>query len=92
MLQLVKCKDLSTVYPYVEIALRIFLTIPATNSSSERSFSVLKRIKNYLRSTMSQERCSALAILSIESDITTKLEFDDVIDSFASSKARRKHF
>ena len=29
--------------------------MPATNALSERSYSALRRIKNYLRSTMTQE-------------------------------------
>ena len=53
-------------FPNAYIAYRIMLTIPATVASAERSFSKLKIIKSNLRSTMSQERLSGLAILSIE--------------------------
>ena len=66
-----------------------FLTLPVTVSLSERSFSKLKLVKNYLRSTMSQERLTSLVILSIENDIARLVNFDDVIDTFASEKARR---
>jgi len=34
------------------IAIRIFLTMPVTVASAERSFSKLKLVKNYLHSTM----------------------------------------
>lgn len=37
-------QNLQDVYPNVDIALRIFLSIPATNCSEERSFSTLKSI------------------------------------------------
>jgi 20S proteasome alpha/beta subunit len=47
----------------------ILLTIPDTVASAERSFSKLKLVKNYLRSTMSQDRLVDLARLSIESEI-----------------------
>jgi hypothetical protein len=45
--------SLKYVYPNTEIALRIFLAILVTTATCERSFSKLKIIKNYLRSTMS---------------------------------------
>ena len=42
-------------FPNACIAFRILLTIPVIVASAERSFSKLKLIKSYLRSTMSQE-------------------------------------
>ena len=41
---------------------------------------------------MGESRLSALAILSIESDLVETLSFDDVISEFASMKARRIEF
>uniref|UniRef100_A0A8I6XWK6 HAT C-terminal dimerisation domain-containing protein n=1 Tax=Hordeum vulgare subsp. vulgare TaxID=112509 RepID=A0A8I6XWK6_HORVV len=43
----------SDCYPNISIAYRIFFTMPVTVTSAERSFSKLKLLKNYLRSTMS---------------------------------------
>ena len=34
--------------------LRLYLTIPATLATSQRTFSALRQLKNYLRSTMKQ--------------------------------------
>lgn len=76
-------------FPNTFIAYRILLTIPVTVASAERSFSRLKLIKTYLRSSMSQERLTSLATLSIEADTTAKVSFDEVIDDFAVMKARK---
>lgn len=84
------CKhDLQEAFPNVSIALRIYCTLPTTSASCERSFSKLKIIKTYLRSTMSQERLSGLAILAIENKTAFETDFDELIDSFAEKKARR---
>lgn len=83
---------LSGVFPNVTIALRIFLSLPASIASGERSFNVLKKVKNYNRSTMGQERLNGLAILNINCDIARKLDFFAVISAFAQKKARKAHF
>ncbi|XP_075634220.1 uncharacterized protein LOC142606769 [Castanea sativa] len=79
-------------FPNACIAYRILLTIPVTVASAERSFSKLKLIKSYLRSTMSQERLSGLAILSIENEMLAELECKNLISNFASQKARKINF
>ena len=55
----------------------------------ERSFSKLKLIKTYLRSTMNQDRLCSLSIISIESDIAKNINLTDMIKKFAENKARR---
>ena len=76
-------------FPNACIAFRILLTIPVTVTSAERSFSKLKLINSYLRSTMSQERLSELTILSIEKKMLTELECKNLINNFASQKTRK---
>ncbi|KAE9529170.1 hypothetical protein AGLY_011966 [Aphis glycines] len=80
--------NLVEVYPYIDIALRMILCTPATNYSAEQSFSTLKRVKSYLRSTMKEERLNALATLNIESEITRELDYKDIIEEFANKQCR----
>jgi hypothetical protein len=47
---------LITSFLNVNTAFRIYLSIFGTSAEEERSFSKMKLIKNYLRSTMGQQR------------------------------------
>lgn len=66
--------------------------MPVTSASAERSFSKLKLIKNYLRSTISQDRLSSLALLNIERLQTSEIDVDNIINIFANTKARKMNF
>ena len=79
-------------FPDTCIAFKILLTIYIIVASAERSFSKLKLIKSYLRSTMLQERLSGLVILSIEKEMLVELECKNLISNFASQKARKINF
>jgi hypothetical protein len=81
--------DLHSTFPNVSVALRIYLSLMITNCSGERSFSKMALIKNKNRATMSDPRLSALAILSIESELLRQLSFADIIETFAAVKARK---
>ena len=89
MLTFLHDNQLQEVYPNLWIALRIALTLPVTVASAERSFSKLKLIKTYLRSSIGQERLSGLAVISINRDVAQKLSYDDLIADFAARKSRR---
>ena len=75
-------------YPNVSIAYRILFTVPVTVASAERSFSKLKLLKNYLRSTMSQERLNGLATLCIEKKLLDEIDVNKIIDEFASRNVK----
>jgi hypothetical protein len=78
-------------YPNIFVAYQILFTIPITVATAERSFSKLKLLKNYLRSTMSQERLNGLATLCIEKKLLDDVNIEAIIDDFASRNVRR-HF
>jgi hypothetical protein len=91
ILQVMSRYDMQSAFPNVNIALKIYLTLPVSNCTGERSFSHMKRIKNYLRSTMLQERLSALAILNIENELVKKIDFEQLVEAFATTKSRRRY-
>lgn len=81
----------TTLFPAVRQAILIALTLPATSCSVERSFSTLRRVKTWLRSTMSDQRLSGLCMLSVHREKVnsqkTKL-INRVIDKFGSDPRR----
>lgn len=89
-LKFIRDKNLVTMFPNVEIVSRIFLTLPITNASGERSFSTLNRTKTYLRNSVGQEILTNLAVLSINSDITNQVDFQETICEFAKKKSRKR--
>lgn len=92
LLDLLHKKKLKEVFPNMWVALRIAVTLPVTVASAERSFSRLKLIKTYLRSTMSQDRLNGLALMSINQEVSNQVSYDDTINEFATRKARRVQF
>ena len=72
-------------YRFMQIA----LTLPISSASCERSFSTMRRIKNWLRSTVGQNRFSSLALANIENDITKSLDLDDVLEQFIKTGNRK---
>ena len=64
--------------------------MPATNAVSERSFSALKRVKTYLRSTTGDSRLNYLMLLHVHKDRTDTLNLVAVANDFVEEKENRK--
>ena len=87
--------DLIDFVPEFAQVVQLLCVIPATSCSAERSFSALRRLKTYLRSTIGQERLSHLALINIEriyANAVIENDTDRIIDTFASRKNRKCHF
>ena len=72
---IVENASLATTYPDVCTAYMMYMTVLVTVATEEMSFFTLKLIRNFLRSFMSQERLSGLALLSIENERAKNLDF-----------------
>ena len=91
MYKLILENKLETVFPNIEVALRIYLSLMISNCSGERSFSILCYIKNSYRSAMGQRRLNDLILLSAEQDILRELDINSLINDFALMKSRKKN-
>ena len=85
-LSYLKKNCLIKIFSNVAIILHIHLTLAVANTEGERSFLALKRVKNYLRSSLTQDRVCDFCIMAIEKSLTKSMSFEDVIDKFAAAK------
>lgn len=67
----------------------LILVAPATNASSERSFSALRIIKTYLRTTMAQSRLNHLMLLHVHKEQCDRLDLDQCANDFCSKSEHR---
>lgn len=71
---------------------RILIVLPSSSASAERSFSMLRRIKTYLRSTMTQTRLNNLCILNAYPEMVDEILVDDLMSDFINNSHRQNLF
>ena len=69
---------------------KLILVSAATNATSERSFSAMRRAKSYLQSTMGQTRLNNIMILHVHKDQTDELDLIQVANEFVKNNDTRK--
>ena len=84
-----KSNTYKTMLPEVHNLLRLYLTIPITSATSERSFSALKRVLTYLRSTMTEERLNHCLLLHIHKNVTDTLDIKEIAKDFINTNSER---
>ncbi|GAB0098689.1 uncharacterized protein DMENIID0001_144590 [Sergentomyia squamirostris] len=78
--------ETQSMFPEVRCLLECLLVIPASSAEAERSFSTMRRVKSYLRSTMSSTRLNSLCVLSTYKELLDNVELDNLIDEFIKIK------
>lgn len=76
-------------FPETLKIISILMTLPVTTASNERFFSSLKRVKSYLRLTMTDKRLNDLMVINVESDESSKIDLQEAVDIFSDMKTRR---
>lgn len=62
--------------------LTLFVTLPVTSCSCERSFSKLSLIKTKLRNCISQERLEAMMLIFVEQELASEIDPEEIIEEF----------
>ena len=81
-----------TKYPNFFKLLQLVITLPVSSATCERSFSAMRRVRNYLRSTMTEDRFTSLSLLHIESELSSSVNAHDVVAQYAEGANRRLQF
>ncbi|KAK3095241.1 hypothetical protein FSP39_012040 [Pinctada imbricata] len=72
--------------------LKIYLTIPVTTATAERAFSSLRRIKTYLRSTMTQARLNHCMLGYVHKELTDNVDVKEIASNFIKKFPLRQVF
>ena len=69
--------------------LQFIRIIPATNATLERSFSALRLLKSYMRTTTLQERLNYLMLLVVQKKRAGVLDIQAVVTEFIGESEHR---
>ena len=76
-------------YSDVEKLVRLLLTSPASSAEAERSFSTLRRLKTWLRSTMTQLRLNSVAVCHVHQEVFDVIDVRALMEEFISRNETR---
>lgn len=79
-----------SMFDQVEQLVRLLLTIPASSAEAERSFSSLRRLKSYLRTTMKQERLNHCTVLHVHQAEVDNLDVIEIAQDFIDKCETRR--
>ncbi|KAJ8884031.1 hypothetical protein PR048_015888, partial [Dryococelus australis] len=72
-------------FPELEKNFKLLLVVPSSSATAEQSFSMLQRIKTFLRSTMSQSRLTHLCILNVHEERAQASNINSVMKEFVNN-------
>ena len=74
-------------FPNIYQLLLTACTLPITSAEAERSFSLMRKIRHYNRSTMSEERMASLGVLAMH--YGERIAVDEICNAFIQAHPRR---
>ena len=82
-------QEVRSFFDEVQTLLRILLVNPASFCSAARSFSSLRRLKTWLRSTMTKKRLNSVALCHIHQEILDTIDTEKIAQEFISRSQQR---
>lgn len=76
--------DVQQLFPQVKELLILLAVNPASSATAERSFSCLRRLKTWLRTTMSQQRLNSCAVCNTHRTIVDVVDVHAICNEFVS--------
>ena len=84
--------EMHLTYSEVHNILQLYLTVPITSATSERSFSALKVVNTYLCSSVSEQRLDNCLLLHIYKDLTDSCDMEKVAKDFIAVNTERRNY
>jgi hypothetical protein len=92
VLEVMKEKKLYKTFSELHQLLKLYLTVPLSNATAERSFSALRRVKTYLRSSLTQEHLNHFLILNAHREILDRVDMEKIALSVMKVNERRRNY
>ena len=81
-----------TLLSEVHKLVRLYLTLPITSSTSERSFLSLQQMLTYLWSTVTEKGLNNCLLLHVHIDLTENLDVMEIARDFISENEERQRY
>ena len=69
-----------SLFPNLHVLFKVFISMPVTSCTAERSFSKLRLLKTDMRSVMVEDRLNGLALMAIHKEI--KLDYEKILNLY----------
>ena len=77
-------------FDQVETLVRLLMVVPISSAEAERSFSGLRRLKTWLRSTMTQKRLNGIAVCHIHQEWLDRQDRQKIAQQYVQGNERRR--
>ena len=86
------CLSLRQLFSEVIKLVKLYLTVPLSNATAERSLSTLRWVKTYIHSCMTQEHLNNFVMLQGHKVFAYRLSIIEIARSFVGANERRQIF